>query len=72
MTPCPPHQPPVPPSAGGADPLAPASPYEAMTRQMVDALARDVAEIRSRLDQLFTLIAGSVLVELLLRLTGLG
>ena len=39
---------------------------------MVDALARDVAEIRSRLDQLFTLIAGSVLVELLLRLTGLG
>ncbi len=52
--------------------LEPSSAYEVVTRQIVEGLARDVAEIRARLNQLTSLIVGAITLEVLLRLTGLG
>ncbi len=52
--------------------LEPGSAYEVVTRQIVEGLARDVAEIRARLNQLTSLIVGAITLEVLLRLTGLG
>mgnify|MGYP001067721287 CR=1 FL=1 len=51
--------------------LEPGTAYEVVTRQMVEGLARDVAQIRSRLDQLTSLIIGAITLEVLLRLIGL-
>jgi hypothetical protein len=48
------------------------SPYEAITRQMVESLSGDVKEIRNRINGLFWLIAGTVIVEILTRLAGLS
>jgi len=48
----------------------PASAYELLTRQMVEQLARDLADVRRRLDQLFTTVVGAILLELLVRLWG--
>jgi hypothetical protein len=48
----------------------PQSAYELLTRQMVEQLGRDLAEVRRRVDQLFTTVVGAVLLELLLRLWG--
>jgi hypothetical protein len=52
--------------------LEPGTAYEVVTRQMVEGLARDLAQIRARLDQLTSLIIGAIALEVLLRLTGLG
>lgn len=49
---------------------APQSAYELLTRQMVEQLTREVAEVRRRVDQLFTTVVGAILLELLLRLWG--
>lgn len=46
--------------------------FEAMTRRMVEELADDVREIRERINGLFWLIAGTVVVDLILRVSGLG
>jgi hypothetical protein len=51
--------------------LAPKSTHEAITRQMVEDLARDLAEVKTRVNALLFLVAGSVLVSLALRLAGL-
>jgi hypothetical protein len=52
--------------------LEPSSAYEVVTRQMVEEVARELAEIRARLNQLTSLIVGAITLEVLLRLTGLG
>ena len=52
--------------------LEPGSAYEVVTRQMVEEVARELAEIRARLNQLTSLIVGAITLEVLLRLTGLG
>lgn len=59
-------------SRGRAVDLEPSSAYEVVTRQMVEEVARDLAEIRARLNQLTSLIVGAITLEVLLRLTGLG
>jgi len=48
-------------------PDRPQTAYELVTRQMVEQLARDVADVKRRLDQLFTTVVGAVVLELLLR-----
>lgn len=52
--------------------LAPGSAYEAVTRSMVDDLAEDVKEIRGRIDAIFWLIAGTIVVELVMRALGIS
>jgi hypothetical protein len=50
--------------------LAPKSTHEAITRQMVEDLTRDLAEVKSRINALLWLVAGSILVSAALRLAG--
>ena len=50
--------------------LAPSSTYEALTRQMVEHVAADVAAIRERVDMLLYLVISSVAIDVLLRLAG--
>lgn len=53
-------------SAGGID-TGPASTYEVVTRHMVDSLADDLREIKSRLNTLFFALIGGILLDLLVR-----
>ena len=50
--------------------LEPATAYEVVTRQMVEALESDLREIKGRLNGLLFLVAGAVVVDLALRLAG--
>ena len=50
--------------------LSPKSTHEAITRQMVEDLARDLAEVKTRVNALLWLVAGSILVSAALRLGG--
>ncbi|MEZ4529568.1 MAG: hypothetical protein R2855_00940 [Thermomicrobiales bacterium] len=50
--------------------LNPGTAYEAVTRTMVEELAEDVKEIRGRIDAIFWLIAGAIVVELVMRVLG--
>lgn len=52
--------------------LNPASAYEAVTRQMVNDLAREIADMRRRLDSLFYVVVSAIIVDVLLRLAGGG
>ena len=52
--------------------LEPGSAYEALTRQMVEDLADDLAEIKGRLNGLLWMVASAILLDLLVRLTGTG
>lgn len=52
--------------------IAPPSAYEAVTRQMVHSVRDDVAEIKNRVNSLFWLMAGTVAVDVVLRLAGVG
>jgi hypothetical protein len=52
--------------------LSPASAYEAVTRQMVEALADDLREIKGRLNGLLWMVAGAILIDVLIRLSGAG
>lgn len=52
--------------------LAPQTAHEAITRRMVEDLAADVAEIRGRVNGVFWLIVGAVLLEVALGLGGWG
>lgn len=56
-------------TASGVD-LGPATTYEVLTRQKVDDLAEDVHEIKQRLDGLFWMVAGAVVLEFTLQLAG--
>jgi hypothetical protein len=57
-------------SAGGID-TGPASTYEVVTRQMVDTLAEDLREIKSRLNALFFALLGGILLDLIGRMFSL-
>ena len=52
--------------------LTPKSAHEAITRQMVTDLAADVAEIKSRVNAVLWLVAGAVVVDVVMRLAGVG
>jgi len=52
--------------------LEPASAYEAVTRQMVLALTEELREIKTRLNGLLFMVAGSLLLEVALRLAGVS
>lgn len=56
--------------AGRAVEMGPGSAYEAVTRQMVEGLKEDLAEIKGRLDGLLFLVAGAIVVDLVLRVMG--
>ncbi len=62
------------PAPGPRSPLdlSPGSAYEIVTRQMVEATQRDVAEIKSRINNLMVMVTGAVLVNIVLRLARLG
>ncbi len=51
---------------------APRSTYEAVTRQMVRSLRGEVRDIKHRINQLITLIIAAILLEVLMRLIGVG
>ena len=50
--------------------LGPVTAYEAVTRQMVEDLARELAEIKGRLNGLLFMVAGAIVVDVALRLAG--
>jgi len=52
--------------------LSPKSAHEALTRQMVSDLAADVAELKNRVNAMLWLVAGAVLVDVAMRLAGVG
>jgi hypothetical protein len=56
-------------SSNGVD-LKPATAYEAVTRQMVEDLARELVDIKGRLNGLLFMVAGAIVVDLALRLAG--
>jgi hypothetical protein len=56
--------------AGRPVDLAPASAYEALTRQLVEGLAEDLDEIKGRLDGLLFMVAGAIVLDVALRLAG--
>ena len=50
--------------------LRPGSAYEAVTRQMVEDLGREIGEIKGRLNGLLFMVAGAIVLDVLLRLSG--
>jgi hypothetical protein len=52
--------------------LRPASAYEAVTRQMVEGLADELKEIRGRLNGLLWMVAGAILLDVVMRVAGVG
>lgn len=50
--------------------LGPASAYEAVTRQMVEALGKDLEEIKGRLNGVLFMVAGAIVIDVALRLVG--
>jgi hypothetical protein len=50
--------------------MEPASAYEAVTRQMVEGVRDELREIRGRINGLIFLLTGTMIGEVLLRLTG--
>lgn len=50
--------------------LEPATAYEALTRQRVESLEDDLMEIKNRIDTIFYLVIGSILVDMLTRWIG--
>lgn len=61
--------PPEPALRGTTISLEPSSAYEAVTRQMVVSLGDDLREIKARLNGLLFMVAGSLLVDVALRLS---
>jgi hypothetical protein len=50
----------------------PRSAFEAVTREMVSSLRDEVRDVKHRINQLITLIIGAILLEVLMRLIGVG
>lgn len=50
--------------------LKPSSAYEAVTRQMVEALAEELREIKDRMNGMLWMVAGAILLDVVLRLAG--
>ena len=61
-----------PTSGRGAVSLEPASAYEAVTRQMVIGVDEELREIKARLNGLLFMVAGSLLLDVALRLAERG
>ena len=47
------------------------SAYEAVTRNMVETVSREIREIRQRIDGLLWLGASALLVDVVMRITGI-
>ncbi|MCO5216175.1 MAG: hypothetical protein M9934_14525 [Thermomicrobiales bacterium] len=47
--------------------LAPRSTYEVVTRERLEHMAHDLDEIKGRINSLFYLVIGSIIVEAVLR-----
>lgn len=56
--------------APGSPRMEPASAFEAVTRQMVVDLTIEIQALRARIDSLFSVVVGAILLDLLLRLAG--
>ena len=72
-SPRPPPPPRAPPARGPAPPrrrvdLDPEAVHEAVPRQMVEALVREVTATRQRVDSLFYLVVAAVIGEILSRI----
>ena len=52
--------------------IGPVSAYEAVTRQMVAAVADDVKEIKERINGLLFLVAGAFVIDVALRVAGVS
>jgi hypothetical protein len=52
--------------------LTPKSAHEALTRQMVMDLAADVAEVKTRMNQLIGAVVIALLADIVMRLAGVG
>lgn len=52
---------------GGID-IRPASAYEAITRQLVESLAGDLGEIKSRINNLIFMVVGAMVIDIVLRI----
>jgi hypothetical protein len=50
--------------------MAPANAFEAVTRQMVIDLTNEIHALRTRIDSLFSVVVGAIVLDLLLRLAG--
>ena len=48
--------------------LGPSTTYEAVTRQMVNDLVREIGELRRRIDALFYVVISAIIVDVLGRL----
>lgn len=51
---------------------SPRSTYEAVTRQMVRSLCGEVRDVKYRVNQLLTVIIAAILLEVIMRLIGVG
>jgi hypothetical protein len=52
--------------------VRPASTYEAVTREMVQAMRAEIAEIKNRLNGLLFMVAGAIVIDIIVRLAGLA
>ncbi len=52
--------------------LAPKSAHEALTRQMVTDLVKDLEGLRGRVDAVLWLVAGAVVLDVVMRVAGVG
>ena len=50
----------------------PATVYEVVTRQKVEELAREVRDLRRRIDTMLLMVLAAIVVDLALRLSGAG
>ena len=50
--------------------LEPGSAYDVVTRQMTEALRRDLDEIKGRLNGLLFMVAGAIVVDAVVRVAG--
>lgn len=55
---------------GGGVNLEPNSAYEAVTRQMVEDLAREFRDLRHRIDAMLFVITSAILIDVAMRLMG--
>ncbi len=54
------------------DQLQPKGAYEVVTRQMVDDLRIELRTLRTRIDSLFSVVVGAIVIDVIFRLAGLG